>query len=181
MEVIKHTGAVEIHPYDNYSIIAGQATAAKELIEETLPLDYIIAPVGGGGLLSGTALATHYFSPSTKVLAAEPEQAKDAYLSFYSKKFVPSINPDTIADGLRTSLGDLTFPIILEHVQDIITVSEKDTIAAMKLIWERMKIIVETSSAVTLAAIKSKPGLFKGKKTGIIISGGNVDLNDLPW
>jgi threonine dehydratase len=180
-EVIANTGAIEIHPYDNYKIIAGQATAAKELIEDTPVLDYIIAPVGGGGLLSGTALATHYFSPNTKVLAAEPDQAKDAFLSFYSRNFVPSVNPDTIADGLRTSLGVLTFPIILEHVQDILTVSEADIIESMKLVWERMKIIIETSSAVTLAAIKNKPGLFKGKKTGIIISGGNVDLNDLPW
>jgi threonine dehydratase len=114
-------------------------------------------------------------------LAAEPDQAKDAFLSFYSRNFVPSVNPDTIADGLRTSLGVLTFPIILEHVQDILTVSEADIIESMKLVWERMKIIIETSSAVTLAAIKNKPGLFKGKKTGIIISGGNVDLNDLPW
>jgi len=180
-EVIAHTGAIEIHPYDNYNIIAGQATAVKELIEDTPALDYILAPVGGGGLLSGTALGTYYFSPKTKVLAAEPEQAKDAFLSFYSKKFVPSLNPNTLADGLRTSLGELTFPIILEYVQDIITVSETDIIEAMKLIWERMKIIIETSSAVTLAAIKNKPGLFKGKKTGIIISGGNVDINNLPW
>jgi threonine dehydratase len=180
-EVIANTGAIEIHPYDNYNIIAGQATAARELIEDTPPLDYVIAPVGGGGLLSGTALANHYFSPKTKVLAAEPEQAKDAYLSFYSKKFIPSVNPDTIADGLRTSLGELTFPIILELVDDIITVNEAEIIEAMKLIWERMKIIIETSSAVTLAAIKNNPGLFKEKKTGIIISGGNVDLKNLPW
>jgi threonine dehydratase len=180
-EIIANTGAIEIHPYDNYNIIAGQATATKELIEDTPPLDYVIAPVGGGGLLSGTALAAHYFSPSTKVIAAEPEQAKDAFLSFYSRKFVPSVNPDTIADGLRTSLGELTFPIILDHVHDIITVSEPEIIDAMILIWERMKIIIETSSAVTLAAIKNKPSLFKGKKTGIIISGGNVDLKDLPW
>jgi threonine dehydratase len=180
-EVIAHTGAIEIHPYDNYNIIAGQATAAKELIEDAPPLDFILAPVGGGGLLSGTALATHYFSPQTKVFAAEPEQAKDAFLSFYSKKFIPSVNPNTIADGLRTSLGELTFPIILEQVQDIFTVSEADIIEAMKLIWERMKIIIETSSAVTLAAVKNNPGLFKRKKVGIIISGGNVDLNEMPW
>ena len=180
-KVMAETEAVEIHPYDNYNIICGQATAAKELIKDAPPLDYIIAPVGGGGLLSGTALAAHYFSPKTKVIAAEPEKANDAYLSFYSKKFVPSKNPDTIADGLRTSLGTLTFPIILKHVQDILTVSESDIIDAMKLIWERMKIIVEPSSAVALAAIKNNPGLFKNKKVGIIISGGNVSLNDLPW
>ena len=180
-KVIVETEAVEIHPYDNYNIICGQATAAKELIKDIPALDYIIAPVGGGGLLSGTALAARYFSPETKVIAAEPEKANDAFLSFYSKKFVPSKNPDTIADGLRTSLGALTFPIIMEHVQDILTVSEASIIDAMKLIWERMKIIVEPSSAVALAAIKNNPGLFKKKKVGIIISGGNVDLNDLSW
>ncbi len=180
-EVISKTGAIEIHPYDNYQIIAGQATSAKELIEEIPGLDYIICPVGGGGLLSGTLLAAHYFAPDTKVIAAEPENAGDAYLSFKTKKFVPSVNPDTIADGLRTSLGDLTFPIILEHLHDIYTVSEKDIIDSMILIWERMKIIVETSSAVTLAVVKNNAGLFNGKKTGIIISGGNVDLKNLPW
>ena len=180
-KVITETHATEIHPYNNYTIIAGQATADKELIEDTPSLDYIIAPVGGGGLLSGTALATHYFSPATKVIAAEPEQANDAFQSFYSKKFVPSINPNTIADGLRTSLGDKTFPIIVEHVQDIFTVSENDIIECMKLIWERMKIIIETSSAVTLAAVRNNSQLFNDKKVGIIISGGNVDLKELPW
>ncbi|HOY31607.1 MAG TPA: pyridoxal-phosphate dependent enzyme [Bacteroidales bacterium] len=178
-EVISRTGALEIHPYDNYQVIAGQATAAKELIQEIPGLDYIICPVGGGGLLSGALLAAKYFSPFTKVIAAEPEQANDAYLSFKSKTFIPSIHPDTIADGLRTSLGELTFPIIMEHLHDIFTVSESDIIASMKLIWERMKIIVEPSSAVTLAVIKNNPGLFIGKRTGIIVSGGNVDLNDL--
>lgn len=180
-EVIAGTGALEIHPYDNYQIIAGQATATKEFIEECPGLDYIISPVGGGGLLSGTALAAHYFSPHIKVFAAEPKQANDAYLSFKTKTFVPSVNPDTIADGLRTSLGNITFPIILELVDDIITVSEQSIIDSMKLIWERMKIIVETSSAVCLAAIINNAGFFENKKVGIILSGGNVDLNDLPW
>jgi len=180
-EVIAETGATEIHPYDNYCIIAGQATATKELVEQQPGLDYIICPVGGGGLLSGTLLAAHYFSPGTKVIAAEPEQANDAFLSFKTKSFVPSINPDTIADGLRTSLGELTFPIIMDHVCDIMTVSENDIVDSMKLIWERMKIIVETSSAVTLAVLKNNAGLFTNKKVGIIISGGNVDLNQLPW
>ena len=180
-EVIAETGATEIHPYDNYQIIAGQATATKELLEQQPGLDYIICPVGGGGLLSGTLLAAHYFSPGTKVIAAEPEQANDAFLSFKTKFFVPSVNPDTIADGLRTSLGELTFPIIMDHVHDIVTVSENDIVESMKLIWERMKTIVEPSSAVTLAVIKNNAGLFMNKKTGIIISGGNVDLNHLPW
>jgi len=180
-KIIDKTGAVEIHPYDNYQVIAGQATATKELAEEIPGLDYIICPVGGGGLLSGTLLAASFFSPETKVIAAEPKKANDAYLSFESKSFVPSVNPDTIADGLRTSLGELTFPIIMQYLHDIFTVSEQDIIDAMKLIWERMKIVVEPSSAVTLAVVKYNPGLFKEKRTGIILSGGNVDLNELPW
>ena len=177
-KVIDRTGAVEIHPYNNVKIIAGQATAAKELFEEVGLLDYIIAPVGGGGLLSGTALATHYFSPHTKVIAAEPEMANDAFLSFHSKQFVPSINPQTIADGLRTSLGDITFPIILEHVDDVVTVKEQTIVDAMKIIWERMKIIIEPSSAVTLACLlENKVPLMKNKRVGIILSGGNVDFD----
>jgi threonine dehydratase len=180
-EVLKETNAFEIHPYNNYTIIAGQATAALELIEDQPGLDIIVAPVGGGGLLSGTALAAHYFSPNTKVIAAEPSGADDAYQSFYQKKMVLSINPDTIADGLRTSLGSLTFPIIRHLVSDIITVNDQATIEAMKLVWERMKIIIEPSSAVALAMIIKHKHKFTGKKIGIIISGGNVDLNHLPW
>ena len=151
-KVIEETNAIEIHPYDNYNIIGGQATAAKELIEDINDLDIIMAPVGGGGLLSGTALSTHYFSPKTKVIAAEPEQADDAYQSFLQKKFIPSINPDTIADGLRTSLGTLTYPLIQKHVHQIVTVSEESIVNAMRLVWESMKIIIETSSAVPVAA-----------------------------
>lgn len=180
-KVINRYGSKEIHPYNNYRIIAGQATAALELIADSQAFDLIMAPVGGGGLLSGTALAVNYYSPQTRVIAAEPEQANDAYRSFKAKKFIPSVNPDTIADGLRTSLGSLTFPIILEHVDDIVTVSEKNIIAAMKLIWERMKIIVEPSSAVPLAALIEKRIETKNKTIGIIISGGNVDLDHLPW
>jgi threonine dehydratase len=180
-KVIEETNSIEIHPYDNYKIIAGQATAAKELIEEIENLDIIIAPVGGGGLLSGTALAAHYFSPKTKVFAAEPIKANDAFSSFYSNKFIPSINPQTIADGLRTSLGDFTFPIILQHVHEIYTCSEQKIIETMKLVWERMKIIIEPSSAVALAILFEKNIDIKGKRIGIIISGGNVDLMDLPW
>jgi len=138
-KVISETNALEIHPYNDYHIICGQATAAKELIEEFPNLDVIIAPVGGGGLLSGTALATHYYSHGTKVIAVEPEQANDAFLSFYQKKFIPSINPQTIADGLRTSLGSLTFPIIQKYVTQIVTVSELSIIQAMRLVWERIK------------------------------------------
>jgi len=181
-KVIARTGAFEIHPYDNRNIIAGQATAAKELIEKAGFLDYIIAPVGGGGLLSGTALSTHYLSPETKVIAAEPEMANDAYLSFHSKKFIPSVNPQTIADGLRTSLGDITFPIILKYVSDVVTVKEQTIVEAMMLVWERMKIIIEPSSAVTLACLlEKKISLKNNQKVGIIISGGNVDLDLLSF
>lgn len=180
-EVQKKTNAIEIHPYNDYRIIAGQATAAKELISDVKSLDVIIAPVGGGGLLSGTALAAKYFGKSVEVVAAEPKGADDAYRSFKSHKFVPSINPDTIADGLLTSLGTLTFPIIMDNVSSILTVSEERIVEAMKLVWERMKIIIEPSSAVPLAAILDNPKFFKGKKTGIIISGGNVDFSNLPW
>lgn len=180
-EVIKKVGAIEIHPYNDLLIIAGQATAARELIEDAPDLDIIMAPVGGGGLLSGTALSTHYFSPGTRVIAAEPLGADDAYQSFILKEFVPSVDPQTIADGLRTSLGSITFPIILQLVNEILTAGEDEIITAMKLTWERMKIIIEPSSAVPLATILSHPELFRGKKVGIIISGGNVDLNHLPW
>lgn len=180
-EVLAETNAFEIHPYNNYAIITGQATAALELIEDQPGLDTIIAPVGGGGLLSGTALAAHYFSPATKVIAAEPSGADDAYQSFYQKKLIPSVNPDTIADGLRTSLGSLTFPIIRRLVSDILTVNDQATIEAMKLVWERMKIIIEPSSAVALAIVLKHKHRFEGQKIGIIISGGNVDLMHLPW
>jgi threonine dehydratase len=180
-EVLIDTNAFEIHPYNNYTIIAGQATAALELIEDQPELDTIIAPVGGGGLLSGTALAVHYFSSTTKVIAAEPSGADDAYQSFYQKRLIPSINPDTIADGLRTSLGSLTFPIIRRLVNDIITVNDQATVEAMKLVWERMKIIIEPSSAVALAIVLKHKQRFAEQKIGIIISGGNVDLMNLPW
>jgi threonine dehydratase len=180
-KVITETRAIEIHPYNNPAIIAGQATSALELLEEVQGLDLILAPVGGGGLLSGTALAAYYFSQGTKVIAAEPEQADDAYRSFISGSIVPSINPKTIADGLRTSLGSLTFPIIQKHVSEIVTVSEDGILKAMKFIWERLKILVEPSSAVPYAAIMEEKIKVEGKRVGIIISGGNVDLDNLPW
>ncbi|MCK4676556.1 MAG: pyridoxal-phosphate dependent enzyme [Bacteroidales bacterium] len=186
-KIQQETNACEIHPYNNYRTIAGQATSAKELLEDINDLDYIMVPVGGGGLLSGTALATYYLSPKTKVIAAEPEKANDAYLSFYSGKFVPSVNPQTIADGLLTSLGSLTYPIIRKYVHQIITVREESIINAMKLVWERMKIIIEPSSAVPVAALLESASCHNpkleitGKRIGIIISGGNVDLTKLPW
>ncbi len=175
------TGALFIHPYDDVRIVTGQATAALEFHQEIDNLDIIMAPVGGGGLISGTALATNYLDPDIEVIAAEPEEADDAFRSFKSGSFVPSKNPKTIADGLLTSTGKITFPIIQKYVSDILTVSEATIIAAMKLTWERMKIIVEPSSAVPLGVILQHPSRFKDKRVGIIISGGNVDLQKLPW
>jgi threonine dehydratase len=181
MRILEQTGASEIHPYNNERIIAGQATAALELIEEVKDLDIVMAPVGGGGLLSGTSLAVHYFQPAGMVIAAEPEKANDAYLSFTLRKFIPSHNPETIADGLLTSLGSITFPIILNHVHQIVTVSEESIAKSMRFLWERMKILVEPSSAVPFAALMEGKVDIAGKKVGIIISGGNVDLDHLPW
>jgi threonine dehydratase len=180
-EILEKSGAIEIHPYNNHQIIAGQATACKELLEEMNDLDVIVTPVGGGGLLSGTALSAAYFGKNIQIIAAEPEGADDAFKSINSKTFTPQTNPKTIADGLLTSLGSITFPIILENVHNILTANDAEIISAMKLIWERMKIIVEPSSAVTLAIILKNKELFVGKKVGIILSGGNVDLTKLPW
>lgn len=180
-EVVKETGAAFVHPYNDYGIIAGQATAGLELLEEIQELDIAMTPVGGGGLLSGTALSFSYFSPSTQVIAAEPEGADDAFRSLQAGKIIPSENPKTISDGLLTSLGNKTFPIIQKHVKQIVTVSDEATIAAMRYIWERMKIVVEPSAAVPFGAVLEKKVDFSGKRIGIILSGGNVDLNKLPW
>ena len=180
-KVVKETGAVFIHPYNDYRIIAGQATAALELLEEINGLDIVLTPVGGGGLTSGTALTVKYLSPKTKMIATEPENADDAFRSFHAGKIIPSIHPDTIADGLLTSLGDKTFGIIQNFVDDIVTVSEDGIIQAMRLIWERMKIIVEPSAAVPLGAIFTNQIDITGKRVGIILSGGNVALDKLPW
>ena len=179
--VVDHTGAVFIHPYNDYRVISGQGTAALELCEEIPELDVVMTPVGGGGLLSGTALAVSALSPKTQVIAAEPERANDAYRSFHAGRIIPSDDPDTIADGLRTSLGDLTFPLIRRYVGDIVTVTEEGIVTAMRFIWERMKITVEPSAAVTLGALLTKSPQFFGKRIGIILSGGNVDLAHLPW
>ncbi|PJA96640.1 MAG: serine dehydratase [Ignavibacteriales bacterium CG_4_9_14_3_um_filter_34_10] len=180
-EVVKKTHAVFIHPYNNDKIIEGQATCAKEIFEEESDFDFIIAPVGGGGLLSGTSLATYYFSNNTKVIGAEPAGADDAFRSIRDKKIYPSVNPQTIADGLRTSLTKKTFGIISKFADEIITVREDSILKAMKLIWERMKIIVEPSGAVPFAVILENKEKFKNKKIALILSGGNCDLNNLPW
>lgn len=179
--LVQQTGAHVIHPYNDYRVITGQATACKEMLSQTPHLDLVLCPVGGGGLLSGTALSLQYFSPATKLVACEPQGADDAYRSFKSGYFQPSIKPDTIADGLLTSLGDLTYPIIKQYVSDIVTVDDMEIIKAMKLIWERMKIVIEPSSAVPLAAVLSGKINVKGLNVGIILSGGNIDLNKIPW
>ena len=180
-EVVARTGAAEIHPYDNFYVIAGQGTAARELAEDAGPLDIILAPVGGGGLLSGTSISIKHLLPECRVIAAEPAGADDAFRSFYAGKIFPSENPRTIADGLLTSLSERTFTIIRKNVDAIVTVSEEKIVEAMRMIWERMKIIIEPSSAVPLGAILEGKVDVKGKKTGIILSGGNLDLGKLPW
>lgn len=180
-KIIGKTGATFIHPYDNFDVICGQGTAALEILEKIPSPDMILAPVGGGGLLSGTAIATSSISSNTKIIAAEPAAADDAFRSFKSGKLIPQTDPQTIADGLLTSLSDLTFQIIQNYVDEILRVKEENIIKAMQLIWERMKIIVEPSAAVPLGAILENSKFFAGKKIVIILSGGNVDLEELHW
>ncbi|GGD59769.1 serine/threonine dehydratase [Emticicia aquatilis] len=180
-QVIDRTGATFIHPFNNYDVIAGQATATLELIEEVPNLQVVMAPVGGGGLLSGTALATHYLLPEAEIISGEPEGAADAILSFKSGKIEKAPYIKTIADGLMTNLGDKTLEIIRMYVKDIILVSDEEIIAAMRLIWERLKIVIEPSCAVPFAALLKQKERFAGKKVGIILTGGNVDLGKLPF
>jgi len=180
-DVVQRTGAAFIPPYNDYRVISGQGTAALELIEEVVDLDIVIAPVGGGGLLSGTAIAVSALSPNTKVIGAEPKEADDAAQSFHAGRIIPSYNPHTIADGLRTSLGDRTFPIIQALATDIVTVSEEAIVEAMRMVWERMKIIIEPSAAVPVGAVLTRGAELPGTRIGIILSGGNVDLANLPF
>lgn len=180
-QIISETGATFIHPYNNSDVIAGQGTSAKELLEEITDLDIIIAPIGGGGLMSGTAIASKAIKPNIRVFGAEPKLADDAYRSYQSGEIEPVLRTDTIADGLRTSLGSLTFQAIQKNVDNIITVSEESIIRDMRRIWERMKIIIEPSCAVPVSALIDGNIDLSGKKLGIILTGGNVDLNNLPW
>lgn len=179
--IMEREGATLIHPYDNFNVICGQGTVSLELLEEKPDLDIIVAPVGGGGLMSGTSTSAKGINGNITVIGAEPLNANDAWKSFKTGILTPSVNPLTIADGLLTSLSELTFSIIKKNVDDILTVSEESIITSMKLIWERMKIIIEPSSATVLAVIKENPAYFKGKKIGLILSGGNVDLTRLPF
>lgn len=180
-EVVARTGAEFLHPYNDWRIIAGQGTAALELLSDHPDLDVVMTPVGGGGLLSGTAIAAQALVPGIRVVAAEPAGADDAARSLAAGRIVPSENPRTVCDGLLTSLGEKTFAVIRERVAAIWTVDDAAIVAAMRLTWERMKIIVEPSSAVCLAALLQHPDQVRGRRVGIVLSGGNVDLDRLPW
>lgn len=180
-QVVAETGGTLIHPYDNLRVMAGQGTAALELLEDIPALDLILCPVGGGGLLSGTAVAAKGVKPSISVIAVEPSGADDASRSFRAGKIIPLVKADTIADGLRTSLSERTFAEIRDHVDNIVTVSDDAIVRAMRSIWEVMKIIVEPSGAVPYAAIVESKLHLKSKRVGIILTGGNLDLDTLPW
>jgi threonine dehydratase len=180
-KVVSETNAAVIHPYDNTDIIAGQGTAVMELLEDHPDLDLILAPVGGGGLLSGTAIGAKNISPNIKVIGCEPKMADDAFRSFRSGTLQPASDTTTIADGLRTTLSGLTFEYIQKYVHDIVTLSEQQIIDAMRFVWEQLKIVTEPSAAVPVAAILHNKIDVKNKKTGVILSGGNVDLERLPW
>lgn len=175
-KIMQETGASFVHPSNDLDVIYGQGTAAIELLEEHPGLDLIVTPVGGGGLIAGTALAAHFFGKKCKTIGAEPFEADDAYHSLISGKIEGNETTNTIADGLKTQLGDKNFPIIQEHVEEIIRVEEAEILQALRLIWERMKIVVEASSATALAAVLREKEKFQNKQVGIIISGGNVDL-----
>jgi threonine dehydratase len=180
-EVIKETGAEFVHPYNDPRVIAGQGTCSRELIEQVDNLDAVIAPIGGGGMISGTCLTLSNLAPNVKIYAAEPEQADDAARSFKAGHIIADDAPETVADGLKVPLKELTWHFVSNHVTDILTASEDEIIEAMKLIWKRMKIVMEPSSAVPLATILKNKKLFAGKRVGVIITGGNVDLDHLPW
>ncbi|MCF6317322.1 MAG: pyridoxal-phosphate dependent enzyme [Marinosulfonomonas sp.] len=179
--VAAETGADFVHPYNDPRVIAGQATCSAELIEQVENLDAVIAPIGGGGMVSGTCLTLSNLAPDVKIYAAEPEQADDAARSFRAGHIIADDAPVTVADGLKVPLKDLTWHFVQSHVTDILTASETEIINAMKLVWKRMKIVIEPSSAVPLACILKNKQLFAGKRIGIIITGGNVDLDALPW
>ena len=179
--IVAEKGAVFLHPSNDLNVIVGQGTAALELLQDQPGLEYIMSPVGGGGLIAGTALSAHYLGNNCRVIGAEPMEVDDAYRAFKSGKIEYNTSTDTIADGLKTNLGDINFPIIMELVSDIIRVEEGEIVNAMKLIWERMKLVIEPSSAVPFAALLKEREKFKNKKVGIILSGGNVELSNLPF
>ncbi len=179
--IVAESGANFVHPYNDHRVIAGQGTCARELLEQAGRLGALVAPIGGGGMISGSSLTCAAVSPSTRIYAAEPEQADDAYHSFRAGRIIENEAPETIADGLRTSLRPLTWHFVSHYISNILLASEAEIIDAMRLIWQRMKIVIEPSSAVPLATILKNPGVFSGKRVGVILTGGNVDLDKLPW
>jgi threonine dehydratase len=181
VKLIAETGATLIHPYDDLRVMAGQGTTAVELLEDVPDLDIILCPVSGGGLLSGISVAAKTMKPAVRVIGVEPAGADDAFRSFRSGKIEPLVNPQTIADGLRASLGEKPFAEIRRHVDDIVTVSEEAIVSSMRRIWEVMKIIVEPSGAVAYAGVAAERFPARGRKVGIVLSGGNLDLDHLPW
>lgn len=179
--ILHQTNAVLVHPYDDAAVIAGQGTLALEFHEQTPGLEFVVTPVSGGGLISGVALATVAASPGTQIVGVEPERADDARQSLQAGRLLAGPIGETIADGLRAALCERTFAVVSQHVREIVAVSEAEIVAAMRLIWERLKIIVEASSAVVLAAVIKQPVPFRGRRVGLVLSGGNVDLDQLPW
>jgi threonine dehydratase len=180
-EVQARTGGEFVHPYNDPRVIAGQATCSRELLEQVEGLDAVIAPIGGGGMISGTCLTVSNIAPGVDIYAAEPKNADDAYRSFKAGHIIADDAPETVADGLKVPLKDLTWHFVRNHVTDIFTATEDEIIDAMKLTWKRMKIVMEASCAVPLATILANPAVFKGRRVGVIITGGNVDLDNLPW
>jgi threonine dehydratase len=180
-DVQAETGGNFVHPYNDPRVIAGQGTCSRELMEQTDGLDMVVAPIGGGGMISGTCLTLSNMAPEVQIIASEPEQADDAYRSFKAGHIIADDAPNTIADGLKVPLKDLTWHFVSHHVTDILTASEDEIIDAMKLTWKRMKIVIEASCAVPLATILKNKDQFAGKRVGVIITGGNVDLDTLPW
>ena len=180
-DVVLATGAHVVHPYDDDRVIAGQGTAALELLGEVPDLDILLAPVGGGGLISGTAIAAAALDPRIRVIAAEPRNADDAWQSLQAGRIIPALNPRTIADGLLTSLSERTFAVIRQHVEQIVTVGETAIVTAMKFVWERAKLVIEPSAAVPIGALWERKFDATGLRIGVILSGGNVDLDRLPW
>jgi threonine dehydratase len=180
-DVLAETGAEFVHPYNDPRVIAGQATCSRELLDQVEELDAVIAPIGGGGMISGTCLTLSNISPETEIYAAEPEQADDAYRSFKAGHIIADDAPETIADGLKVPLKELTWHFVQKYVTDILTAGEDEIVEAMILTWQRMKIVMEPSSAVPLATILKNREVFAGKRVGVIITGGNVDLKKLPW
>jgi len=179
--IIAESGANFVHPYNDHRVIAGQGTCAREFLDQAGPLDALIAPIGGGGMISGSSLTCANVSPSTRVYAGEPTQADDAWRSFRAGEIIEDDAPDTIADGLRVSLRPLTWHFVSNYVSDVLLATEDEIVDAMRLVWQRMKIVIEPSSAVALAALFNNPDLFAGKRVGVIVTGGNVDLDKLPW